>query len=71
MKFSAFALTAATCISSASAEFFISENFNDEVRPDVVVGVEWIESLRLGISFQNPEFLSDGLSSLSSIVLFV
>lgn len=30
MKFSAFALTAATCITSASAEFFLSENFNDE-----------------------------------------
>jgi calreticulin len=30
MKFSAFALTAATCITSATSEFFISENFNDE-----------------------------------------
>jgi len=30
MKFSALALTAATCIASASAEFFITENFNDD-----------------------------------------
>jgi len=30
MKFSTLALTAATCFTSASGEFFISENFNDD-----------------------------------------
>jgi len=30
MKFSAFALTAATCVTCVSSEFFVSENFNDE-----------------------------------------
>jgi hypothetical protein len=37
MKFSALALTAATCITSAAAEVYMTEDFNDDVRPDFLV----------------------------------
>lgn len=35
MKFSTLALTAVTYLNSASGEFFLKENFNDDVRFDV------------------------------------
>jgi hypothetical protein len=31
MKFSALALLAATCVSPVAGEFFLKENFNDDV----------------------------------------